>query len=419
MHALYYQYGVIFIFYLLHIGIMQAVSVLLVGYKHIKPRGGKKWYYAFLLTLFAVHDAFWSLFGYSAEKNELMLAVELLVMCLAVYFVMRRFFIGDALYNFCHIFAMEWVYQIFGMILTFPAYMIVCRFDMTKASDFMNAPTWFNYFYVLIVYLIIALVAKVVWDFVYKHRRKNFKIILIIFCVLDIGAVAFGGWRIITAAFLAAVYIIISSIAQNNRSEKQLREQFAFYQDLAEKQSKREKEISVIRHDIANHMNVMEEMRKDEGGQELLKKLDKANRSMTGIPVLDCLIREKASACEKEGIAFKREGGAIGETAITEYELVSLFANLLDNAIEAAKETEEKEVTLSLEKQQGYLKLTVSNSKLPERKPVEDGFRTTKKDKKNHGIGSKIIRDIVEMHDGRITYHDEGGKMRVVALMQV
>lgn len=166
-------------------------------------------------------------------------------------------------------------------------------------------------------------------------------------------------------------------------------------------------------------MNVMEEIQKNEGGQELLKKLDKANRSMTGIPVLDCLIREKTSVCEKEEITFTREGGSIGETAITEYEFVSLFANLLDNAIEAAKETEEKEVTLSLERQQGYLKVTVSNSKLPDRKPVEEGFRTTKKDKRNHGIGSRIIRDIVEKHGGRITYHDEGGRMRVVALVQV
>jgi signal transduction histidine kinase len=282
----------------------------------------------------------------------------------------------------------------------------------------MDAPTLFNFCYVTIVYMIMAVVAKIVWDFMYKHRGKHFRILLIIFCVLDIGALAFGGWRIMCAAFLAGVYIMISAITQNNQNEKHLREQFAFYQDLAEKQAKREKEISIIRHDIANHMNVMEEMQKDAEGQELLRKLDKANRSMTGIPVLDCLIREKASVCEKEGIAFEREGGTIGETKITEYEFVSLFANLLDNAIEAAKETEEKTVKLSVEKQQGVLKITVSNSKLAERRPLENDFKTTKKDKKNHGLGSRIVRDIVEVHGGRVSYHDEGGQMRVVALMQ-
>ena len=418
MHELVYQYGFIMVIYLLHIGIMQAVSVLYMGYKYIRPKNDKRGSYLILLFLFALHDAFWSMFGYNVDKNEIMLAVEILLMCLVTYFILRGLFVGNALYNFFHIFAIEWVYQIFGMILTFPSYMILCDFDISKTSGFMNVPTLFNFCYVTIVYIIMAVVAKIAWDFMYKHRGKHFRIVLIVFCILDIGALAFGGWRIMCAAFLAGIYIIISAIKQNNQNEKYLREQFAFYKDLAEKQAHREKEISVIRHDIANHMNVMEEMQKNDEGQQLLKKLDKANRSMTGVPVLDCLIREKASVCEKEGIAFEREGGAIGETKITEYEFVSLFANLLDNGIEAAKETEEKAVKLVVEKQQGVLKITVSNSKRAEQKPLEDDFKTTKKDKKNHGIGNRIVRDIVEVHGGRITYHDESTKMRVVVLMQ-
>ena len=419
MHELVYQYGFVFVLYLLHIGLMQAVSVLLMAYKYIKPRRGRKWYYLILLALFTANDVFWSVFGYNSEKNEVMLAFEILVLCVLTYLIMKYLFFGDPVYNFYHFFALEWIYQIFGMILTFPAYMIICKFDVSRASEFMNAPTWFNYFYVLIVYLVIAIVAKVVWDFIYKHRGKHFKIVLIIFCVLDIGALAFGGWRIMCAAFLAGVYIMICAIKQNNQNEKYLREQFAYYKELAQKQAQREKEISIIRHDIANHMNVMEEMQKDDAGQKLLKKLDKANRSMTGIPVLDCLIREKTMLCEKNGIVFIREGTTIGETTITEYEFVSLFANLLDNAIEAAQKTKQKYVELKLEKQQGVLKITVSNSKPAELRPLENDFDTTKKDKKKHGIGNRIVRDIVELHSGRITYYDEGETMRAVVLMQV
>ena len=140
---------------------------------------------------------------------------------------------------------------------------------------------------------------------------------------------------------------------------------------------------------------------------------------MTGIPVLDCLIREKTMLCEKNGIVFIREGTTIGETTITEYEFVSLFANLLDNAIEAAQKTKQKYVELKLEKQQGVLKITVSNSKPAELRPLENDFDTTKKDKKKHGIGNRIVRDIVELHSGRITYYDEGETMRAVVLMQV
>ena len=140
---------------------------------------------------------------------------------------------------------------------------------------------------------------------------------------------------------------------------------------------------------------------------------------MTGIPVLDCLLREKTVLCEKQTITFIKSGTVIGETGITEYEFVSLFANLLDNAIEAAQKTEKKYVELKIEKQQGVLMITVSNSKQEKQRPLENEFGTTKKDKRKHGIGNRIIRDIVEAHGGRVTYHDQGDVMKVVALMQM
>ena len=91
----------------------------------------------------------------------------------------------------------------------------------------------------------------------------------------------------------------------------------------------------------------------------------------------------------------------------------------LDNAIEAAEQTEEKEVSLSLEKQQGYLKIVLKNSKLQEMEPLKTQFKTTKRNKKNHGIGNRIIRDIVSNYDGRIHYEERGNELEAVILIAV
>ncbi len=418
MHEYLMQYGTAFILYVFYVGVLQAFSVFLMAYKYVTPRKYKMMIWGGLIFVFAIHDTVWSLFGYYEGSNKFLLSLEILIWCTAVYLIVKTCCKGSTHVNFVHLLAVEFVNQIFGMLFTFPIYMLASGFDLEKASKFMNEPSLQGCLYMGMVYLVVAVLCKVVWDFMYKHRGKYFNLLLVILCLADIAALLLYSWLIVGIAFLIVSYFVVISFRQHNQNEKQLRQQFAFYQELAEKQAKREKEISVIRHDIANHMNVMEEMQKDEEGQKLLKKLDKANRSMTGIPVLDCLIREKASLCEKEGISFEREGGAIGETKITEYEFVSLFANLLDNAIEAARETEDKSVKLSVEKQQGFLKITVSNSKLAEHKPIENDFKTTKKDKKNHGLGSRIVRDIAEVHGGRVSYHDEGEQMRVVVLMQ-
>ena len=56
--------------------------------------------------------------------------------------------------------------------------------------------------------------------------------------------------------------------------------------DCNGKAKQREKEISIIRHDIANHLGVMEEMEKEKEGRELLKKIDKENGKITSILIV-------------------------------------------------------------------------------------------------------------------------------------
>ena len=418
MQSIIEQYGLALFLYATFVGFMQSLWVWIVASKYMLPKCDKIVASVLVVFILTVHDVFWSVASGIENINGFILGLEMVALLNSMYFVVKYLCRGDVLYNYIYIFAIEAYFQLVALLITFPVYLVIADFNMEQVGLFLDVPSLKNALHVLVMYCIIGIATKLLWDFMYKHKGKGFYVICLLLFFFTIGAPMFSGWRIICVAFPACIVILFISFRQHNQNEKHLREQFAFYKDLAEKQAHREKEISVIRHDIANHMNVMEEMQKNDEGQQLLKKLDKANRSMTGIPVLDCLIREKASVCEKEGIAFEREGGAIGETKITEYEFVSLFANLLDNAIEAAKETEEKAVKLAVEKQQGVLKITVSNSKRAEQKPLEDNFKTTKKDKKNHGIGNRIVRDIVEVHGGRITYHDEGTKMRVVVLMQ-
>lgn len=419
MHEYITQYGAMFVLYVTYIGLLQALSVIWMSYRHIRPRKNTRLYYTVMTLIFTLHDAVWSLFGYYEGSNKVYLSLEILLWCLLVYQSVKKCCIGNSYINFIHMLALEWINQMFGMICTFPAVMLLCGFDFEKGTKMFNEPSYQAIVYMTVIYFCVAGLSKIVWDFVCRHKGKYFHIMLLVFCLADIGALLLYGWRVLVPVFLACAFIIVTSFRQHNKNEKYLREQFAFYQELAHKQTQREKEISVIRHDIANHINVIEEMQKDDAGQKLLEKIDKANRNMTGIPVLDCVLREKTMLCEKHSITFIKSGTVIGETGITEYEFVSLFANLLDNAIEAAQKTEKKYVELKIEKQQGVLMITVSNSKQEKQRPLENEFGTTKKDKRKHGIGNRIIRDIVEAHGGRVTYHDQGDVMKVVALMQM
>lgn len=93
---------------------------------------------------------------------------------------------------------------------------------------------------------------------------------------------------------------------------------------------------------------------------------------------------------------------------ITDVDLCSLISNMFDNAIDAClKVKENRQIIFSAKKQgSGYLfsiKNTVNGSVLKDNPTLI----TTKKDKQNHGLGVKVIRDIAQKYNGMADFFEE------------
>ena len=81
--------------------------------------------------------------------------------------------------------------------------------------------------------------------------------------------------------------------------------------------------------------------------------------------------------------------------SIPDHHLCSLVANLLDNAIEASRKIEDPKIVIEMKMVKDYLSLTIRNKMDPSLT-----IRTTKADKKQHGLGRQIIDDIVRRYNG-------------------
>ena len=108
---------------------------------------------------------------------------------------------------------------------------------------------------------------------------------------------------------------------------------------------------------------------------------------------------------EKSKITIKTDLKVPYNMQFNEEDLYSLTGNLLDNAIEAAQEVIDEEKTIIVKIRADYrnLLLVVSNPYNGERIIDETGYGTVKKNKKEHGIGLKIIEGIVKKYKGEIT----------------
>ena len=124
----------------------------------------------------------------------------------------------------------------------------------------------------------------------------------------------------------------------------------------------------------------------------------------TGNASIDAVVNSKIALAKSKGIEVKTMLAVPPEIGIDEDDLYTLFANLLDNAIEGteASGAENPSISLSVMPQGAYYIVTVSNpcKAGKAREGSFDQLRTTKDDREVHGFGSKIISKIAQRYDG-------------------
>ena len=179
-----------------------------------------------------------------------------------------------------------------------------------------------------------------------------------------------------------------------------------------------QEDTRAFRHDVINNMSLLSAMmgeEKYEEAQEYLNDLLGNVRGMspkyvTGDEMLDCLVGMKADRMEKAGIAFSIDGVADGGLSMKPTDICSIFANALDNAIEACgnmPEGRERTIRLEIKKTGQFFAIKLSNTFAESREGFSVGKifegkerRTSKKDKKFHGYGTQNIKAAVEKNDG-------------------
>ena len=90
----------------------------------------------------------------------------------------------------------------------------------------------------------------------------------------------------------------------------------------------------------------------------------------------------------------------------------SSLYNVLNNAIEAAQKTQEKEVLISAESDERFTYLEVINSS--DKPIIENGkLKTTKNDKNEHGFGVENIKEAMKECNGKVEWHYDNNKFRI------
>lgn len=172
--------------------------------------------------------------------------------------------------------------------------------------------------------------------------------------------------------------------------------------------------LKSLRHDLKNHLIVIEGYIKSEEQKKALNYIHSISSetissnmliNTPSIP-LSALLSNKKQLCIEKGISFTPEI-ITSSSLIPDMDLCIVVGNLLDNAIEAAEQVENRNayIDFSMQARNDILHIICYNNFLI--KPVlSHGTLLTHKQRQKifHGIGLKNVKKLVEKYNGTMNY---------------
>lgn len=183
-------------------------------------------------------------------------------------------------------------------------------------------------------------------------------------------------------------------------------------------------QISIIKHDIYNQLQIAYVAFK-QNNINAIKMLIEVEKELDDIKstkyceneLLNIILSIKTEEAKKYDINIELKIDYFIELNMEDIDVCNIFTNLLDNSIEAAKKNENKNVKLYIYEKNGYVIIKNENFCKCYKKNKIGKFETTKKDKKSHGYGIKIIEKTLEKYNGDLNVRIDNGIFRMIILL--
>ncbi|MDD6327366.1 MAG: GHKL domain-containing protein [Lachnospiraceae bacterium] len=218
------------------------------------------------------------------------------------------------------------------------------------------------------------------------------------------------------------------TLITNLKLESQRAEDAIQYSRLMEQQDEDQK---ILIHDIKNHLQAIHDLNISgqyrEANQYIEQLTDTSALSRTYQPtncqIFNLLIAKYSSICDTQSIHFTLDAKGTDLNFMRFQDVTAIFCNLMDNAIEAARGTDEAKIDLRLSDNAPHTHTVVTMVNSCQTPPVQtetNRYLSSKPDKIRHGFGTKSIENIIKHYGGNIEmyYSEEDKSFHTILLIQ-
>ncbi len=234
---------------------------------------------------------------------------------------------------------------------------------------------------------------------------------------------------LITFVIAFAMFSLMQRIgksAEVNALNTVMKKEQEMYKSEIINQSRYIEDVSRVKHEMKNKLFCINEFLRSGRIAEAQKICEDAETELSEITTvfrtdnvyLDALLNMANQKAIDNNIEF-RPTIKSNLMDISGTDLISLLGNLLDNALEALqKSNSDKHLQITIFEKDKYYMFSVKNSIEESVISTNPELETTKQEKKLHGHGLKIVKEIVKKHNGTISFYEKNGTFDVMCMLE-
>lgn len=351
-------------------------------------------YLKFIYVIIVMSAVMWLIYNVKVYKSVILTILLMAIGVISDYIVLL---ISMGVYGGLEKNEPEYIIQgtllaILGKGLYLLCINLIGFFIKCKSSNFLNEKQWIKILVIpsLSIISIITLI-DAVGGISNIQLEKSSIIVAIMLVVMNI----------------AIFYIINDILVKDNEIRINQENQLKMKSEL-DKYNEISKYYEYYRkqnHEYKNRIICIETLLHNKNYDELdiyLKELGEDIRNFpdaidTGNTIVNVIVNTKLQEAEKNNILFITKLDNLKYLNLSDDDTVVLFSNLINNAIEAAKESEKRTIKLKISHEHNETIIAIVNTY---NGIINDDLKTSKDDSYLHGVGINNIISIVDKYNG-------------------
>lgn len=189
------------------------------------------------------------------------------------------------------------------------------------------------------------------------------------------------------------------------------------YQNQLQIMFESQKKLKFMRHDLKKHLIQIRTLINNGNYQELPSYLDameeavivKKEYSKTGNKDVDSLINYELTLASEFGTEIICDIELPEQLNITSFDMTIILGNLLDNAIEALRQSKKKLIIITIKYMKGIIRIDIENT--------YDSNYKRKPDGREHGIGLLSVMNTLEKYHGNLKTFPEDNRYHTTVVL--